>query len=132
MEECFSCAKCCKRYRITILPEEAEKISAFLNIPKEKFLEKFCEIKEINKIPFYVLRKIHNQCIFLDNNKCKIYPVRPYQCKIFPNLGSKFPFCKIQKEIFTDPLAYIVWEKYKEYVKKVREIGINALFQSQC
>ncbi|RLG70619.1 MAG: hypothetical protein DRO04_01560 [Candidatus Iainarchaeum archaeon] len=129
MKECFSCAECCKRYRITILPEEAEKISTFLNIPKEKFLERFCEIKEINKIPFYVLKKKNQRCIFLGaDGKCKIYPVRPYQCKIFPNLGSRFSFCKIQKEVFVDPLAYAVWEKYKAYIKNIKEKTLSELF----
>jgi Fe-S-cluster containining protein len=39
---CLSCGECCKRYYITVLPEEATKISKLLGKTKKDFLENDC------------------------------------------------------------------------------------------
>ncbi len=41
---CLACGECCKRYSITLLPEEVEKIAKKLKISKQKFLETHCEL----------------------------------------------------------------------------------------
>ena len=41
---CLSCGECCKRYSITILPEEATIIAKKLKISRKKFLEEHCEL----------------------------------------------------------------------------------------
>ncbi len=41
---CLSCGECCKRYSITILPEEIPKIAKLLKISKKKFLQEYCEL----------------------------------------------------------------------------------------
>lgn len=41
---CLSCGECCKRYSITILPNEVEKIAKILKISKKRFLEEHCEL----------------------------------------------------------------------------------------
>jgi Fe-S-cluster containining protein len=41
-ELCLACGECCKRYWITVLPEEATKIARVLNKPKKDFLENDC------------------------------------------------------------------------------------------
>lgn len=41
---CLSCGECCRRYSITIFPEEVKAIAKSLNISQKKFLEKHCEL----------------------------------------------------------------------------------------
>jgi Fe-S-cluster containining protein len=41
---CLECGECCKRYYITLLPNEAVKIAKELKITKKKFLEEYCEL----------------------------------------------------------------------------------------
>ncbi|MFA5763537.1 MAG: YkgJ family cysteine cluster protein [archaeon] len=41
---CLSCGECCKRYSITLLPEDVEKIAKKLKISKRVFLETHCEL----------------------------------------------------------------------------------------
>jgi Fe-S-cluster containining protein len=41
---CLSCGECCKRYSITLLPEEATIIAKKLKLSKKKFLENYCEL----------------------------------------------------------------------------------------
>ncbi|MCX6800863.1 MAG: YkgJ family cysteine cluster protein [Candidatus Diapherotrites archaeon] len=39
---CLACGECCRRYWITILPEESKRISKFLKVSENDFLEKNC------------------------------------------------------------------------------------------
>ena len=41
---CLACAECCKRYSITVLPEEAKKVSKLLGKKEKDFLENDCVI----------------------------------------------------------------------------------------
>ncbi len=41
---CLDCGECCKRYYITVLPEESKKISKKLKSSEKEFLEKNCEL----------------------------------------------------------------------------------------
>jgi Fe-S-cluster containining protein len=41
---CLSCGECCKRYWITVLPDEATKIAKKLRISRKKFLEEHTEL----------------------------------------------------------------------------------------
>ncbi|MFA6269455.1 MAG: YkgJ family cysteine cluster protein [archaeon] len=39
---CLACGECCKRYWITVLPEEATKIAKLLSVSRKDFLENNC------------------------------------------------------------------------------------------
>ncbi|MFA5930914.1 MAG: YkgJ family cysteine cluster protein [archaeon] len=41
-DSCLACGECCKKYWITVLPNESDKISKELGISKKEFLEKNC------------------------------------------------------------------------------------------
>jgi Fe-S-cluster containining protein len=41
---CLDCGECCKRYWITVLPEEANKLAKLLNISRKVFLAEYCEL----------------------------------------------------------------------------------------
>ena len=41
---CLACAECCKRYAITVLPDESKKISKLLGKKEKDFLENDCVI----------------------------------------------------------------------------------------
>jgi len=43
-EICLACGECCKRYNITLLPEDVSKIAKKLKISKKKFLSENCEL----------------------------------------------------------------------------------------
>lgn len=79
-------ANCCSGESgiISFTKDEMAKISSFLQISNEQFLSDFCRktgykysIKEIQMNGKY-------NCIFLSENKCDIYDIRPKQCKTFP------------------------------------------------
>ena len=88
-DACKSCAgNCCigESGYIWVTPDEILKIADFLDISLKNFYEKYLikvkyrfSLKEIEYNGGY-------RCIFFDEQKrkCKIYDVRPTQCKTFP------------------------------------------------
>ncbi len=84
---CNSCeAQCCSgdSGNIFFSKEEQREISKFLSISEKEFLEIYTRkegyrysIKELKIGGKYL-------CVFLENGKCSIYPVRPQQCRTFP------------------------------------------------
>jgi len=85
-DACRECeGNCCigESGYIWVSPKEIEEISEFLGIDTEIFKERFL-IKvgyrySIKERPY----KNGYACLFFDNG-CKIYPVRPNQCRTFP------------------------------------------------
>lgn len=90
---CTECGKCCggRPGYVWMTLEEIERIANYLNESIEVFTKKY-------------LRKVHGRwslleysksynCIFLKDNRCSVYPVRPVQCRTFPwwpeNLSSR-------------------------------------------
>lgn len=42
--KCTQCNECCKRYWITLLPQELKKAAEFLNLSEEEFIEKHTQL----------------------------------------------------------------------------------------
>lgn len=93
MFTCSKCGKCCKdtffhRGMVIIYPCEAGKIAEQLGCTKEAFLERYCHKEYLRvarkKYIIYVLKKNKRQCIFLEDNLCKIYSFKPVQCDRAP------------------------------------------------
>jgi len=85
-EACKECeGNCCigESGYIWVNPDEIKNIAAYLNISEDLFKKMFL-IKEgyrysIKEKPY----KGGFACVFFENG-CKIYPVRPRQCRTFP------------------------------------------------
>lgn len=86
---CETCkGKCCsgESGRIFINREEIFQIQKYLNINQIDFMQNYI-IKSNNRLSLKEKFIDGNfQCIFFDNvkNRCKIYSVRPSQCRTFP------------------------------------------------
>ncbi len=84
---CTRCGLCCgdtdeKERHILLLKKEAEKIATATSQPFSAFA------KKINgKVPYtYEMKKTDktHACVFLENNKCLVYPLRPLVCRFYP------------------------------------------------
>lgn len=85
---CNLCDKCCiYRGDIRLIPINVWKISKFLKISVEEFLEKYTDRPEENKLEL-VLKTTGKlkQCILYEKEgkKCGIHQVKPLQCVMFP------------------------------------------------
>ena len=83
--ECDCCGICCgdtdhKRRRILLLESEAEEIS----VETERPIEDFADESNGTQPYIYEMKKVEGDCIFLKNNKCTIYAVRPLICRFYP------------------------------------------------
>jgi Fe-S-cluster containining protein len=83
---CTKCAICCgdtkeKTRHILLLNTEAEQIAKATSQPISKFAAK------TRKAPYaYEMKKTaeDGKCVFLENNRCTIYSLRPLICRFYP------------------------------------------------
>ena len=87
--ECTGCGGCCTgrgnarvEYYVAVTPGERRRIRQYLGISvawfKRRYLMRFEDGEES-------LRWEGDRCVFLDDEKrCRIYPVRPVQCRTYP------------------------------------------------
>jgi Fe-S-cluster containining protein len=84
--DCNKCALCCgdtkqKTRHILLLETEAQKISLENSMPIADFSTEIS-----HKPPFhYEMKKTsEGKCIFLKDNRCRIYALRPLICMFYP------------------------------------------------
>lgn len=83
--QCRQCGACCKIEGIVRLKDDdTAKIAAHLGLSETDFIARETEIAPDRK--GLVLKDCPDgACAMLDeNNRCKIYPVRPEKCRTFP------------------------------------------------
>ena len=83
--QCTGCGKCCSGGPgyVWVTSKEIAAIAGFLNMSVDLFVRRYIRQKE-NRYAL-IERKMQNfDCVFLQDKKCLIYPVRPVQCKTFP------------------------------------------------
>ena len=87
--ECQQCGNCCcgpDEGYIWVTKPEIDFIAEFLNVTVAQFTQKF--LRTVNFRKSITEHPITKDCILLDcaggEKKCKIYPVRPNQCRNWP------------------------------------------------
>ncbi len=113
--DCLNCANCCKTTGPLFTRADIERISKYLRLKPQLFIEKFLRIDEDRD---YVLQEL--PCPFLDNeNYCGIYDVRPKACREFPHTNRK-KFHQINnitlKNVAICPAAFNIVEEMKNRV----------------
>lgn len=82
---CTKCGLCCgdtakKKRHILLLEKEAELLKAHTKQEISAFADKIPE-----KVPYvFEMHKTSGKCVFLKNNQCTIYEVRPLICRFYP------------------------------------------------
>jgi uncharacterized protein len=87
--ECGQCGKCCSgpdEGYIWVTKEEIRFIADYLKISHDELAQKY--LLRVGPRVTIIERRPENDCIFLDvingRKTCKIYPVRPNQCRTWP------------------------------------------------
>jgi hypothetical protein len=79
--ECQQCGDCCVgRGGIYVKPQEAEEIAAFLSLDLEGFILRYME--DSPQGPRLGVRD--GVCIFVEDNRCRVHPVKPFICRQWP------------------------------------------------
>lgn len=56
---------------------------------EHEFIQQFTRLRH-DRRGLALMEKLNGECIFLDGNDCAVQPVKPRQCRDFPNLWN-FP-----------------------------------------
>lgn len=115
--DCLDCANCCKTTGPLFTNADIERISKFLKMKPQQFIEKYLRVDEDND---HVLQQV--PCAFLDSdNYCLIYEVRPKACREYPHTDRK-NFHQITnltlKNTTICPAAFRIVEEMKKRLPK--------------
>jgi len=81
--ECQRCGRCCRGEPGFVWVREVEiaAIARFLKMPEDEFMQAYVRVVSND----YSLVELRNgDCIFWSPEGCRIYEVRPVQCRTFP------------------------------------------------
>ena len=83
---CQRCGNCCRwPGDVRITEDEAQAIAAHLGLGEMQFIQSHTRINA-NRTGLSLIEKPDGACIFLQGlNTCLIQPVKPEQCRGFPN-----------------------------------------------
>lgn len=114
--DCLKCANCCKTTGPLFTDKDVERISKYLRMKPQQFIENYLRIDEEDDL---ILQNV--PCTFLGpDNYCSIYSVRPKACREFPHTDRK-KFHQIShltlKNVEICPAAYNIVEEMKKRLK---------------
>jgi Fe-S-cluster containining protein len=88
--ECQRCTACCRwPGQVRLAPGEIARLAAFKALSEQAFIQKFTRLTD-DRHGLALMDKPDGECIFLEGNDCAVQPVKPQQCRDFPNLW-RFP-----------------------------------------
>lgn len=88
--ECDRCTACCRwPGQVSLAPEQMTAIAAYLGLGEEVFIERYMRLNQA-RTGLALQDQSDGACVFLDGGDCRIQPVKPQQCRDFPNLWN-FP-----------------------------------------
>lgn len=83
--ECQRCTACCRwpgQVRLSDL--EITRLAGFLKMTEFDFIQRHTRLTASRR-GLALLDKPNGECIFLNGNDCSVQPVKPQQCRDFPN-----------------------------------------------
>lgn len=80
------CGGCC-RWEGSVLLTDADihSMALHLQLSEDAFIQTYTTLAR-NRAQLTLLEQPDGACIFLDDTACRIYPVRPQQCRDFPHV----------------------------------------------
>ncbi len=85
--ECTRCTRCCRFEPgyVFLSKRDIKRISEELNLKISDFIDTYCRRVWIDGgVKISLKEKSNYDCIFWENGGCRIYNVRPLQCRSFP------------------------------------------------
>jgi Fe-S-cluster containining protein len=88
--ECQRCGACC-RWSGPVRVEAAEiaALAAWLQLPEDEFIQRYTRLTA-DRRGLSLTEREDGACVFLQDRDCLVQPVKPRQCRDFPN-GWNFP-----------------------------------------
>ncbi len=88
--ECRRCTVCCRwPGQVRLTDKDIARLAAFKGISEHEFIQQFTRLRQ-DRQGLALHEQPDGACIFLEANDCAVQPVKPQQCREFPNLWN-FP-----------------------------------------
>jgi len=88
--ECQRCTACCRwPGQVRVTDAEIARLASFKGISEHDFIQQFTRLRD-DRHGLALQEKPDGSCVFLDGKDCSVQPVKPQQCRDFPNLWN-FP-----------------------------------------
>jgi len=88
--ECQRCTACCRwPGQVRLREGELARLAAHLGMSEHDFIQQFMRLRP-DRLGLALKEQPDGACIFLAGNECTVQPVKPQQCRDFPNLWN-FP-----------------------------------------
>lgn len=83
--ECQRCTACCRwPGNVRVSDEEITALAKFKGLSEFEFIQKYTRL-HTDRRGLSLIEKPNHECIFLEGRDCTVQPVKPQQCKHFPN-----------------------------------------------
>lgn len=83
--QCQRCTACCRWPGfVRIKEEEIPGFAAHMGISEDEFIQRYTRLTP-QRTGLALIDKPNGECYFLEGNSCLLQPVKPVQCKGFPN-----------------------------------------------
>ena len=116
--ECQRCTACCRwPGQVQLTDAEIARLAAFRGVTEGDFIQQFTRLRQ-DRQGLALQEKPDGACIFLEGNDCAVQPVKPQQCREFPNLWNFPGFEKICHAIPREVSA-------AEYERQIAQIRLN-------
>jgi Fe-S-cluster containining protein len=88
--ECQRCTACCRwPGQVRLSDEEITRMAKHLGLSEHDFIQRYTRLRK-DRNGLALMEQPDGACIFLEGENCKVQPVKPQQCRDFPNLWN-FP-----------------------------------------
>jgi hypothetical protein len=82
---CERCTNCCRwPGDVKVTASEISAISRHLDLKEDDFIQRYTRLRA-DRHGLSLIDQADGACIFLDGQDCRIQPVKPQQCRDFPN-----------------------------------------------
>jgi uncharacterized protein len=120
--ECDRCTACCRwPGQVKLTEAEISRIAVHLGISEDEFISNFTRLNSM-RTGLALQDKPNGACIFLEGNDCRVNPVKPQQCRNFPNLWN-FPgfeeVCRARKVVLEEG-------EYQQAVARATGVAISS------
>ncbi len=98
--KCTACGSCCSGDgSVFLYPEDVRSLAENFKMTLQEFIDKYTDFlileycddpSSYSYLPYIVMKKKNNACIFLENKKCSIHDFKPFQCKNTPFVSEFF------------------------------------------
>ena len=83
--QCQRCTNCCRwPGEVKLLDSDIAKIAAFLGLSEWEFVQRYTTL-QASRRGLTLTEQEDGACVFLKGRDCAIQPVKPEQCRGFPN-----------------------------------------------